>query len=75
MLYQQTCHNINIEYHENLIKITILQIPNNNIEKYDLYMYVLDIFKLNKVNMIIEYFNKEYSVFTENDLKIFFKKF
>ena len=67
------CKNINIEYHENLIKIEILNKLNNNIEKFDLYMYILDIFKLNKVNMIIKYFNKEFHANNESDLKNIFK--
>ena len=75
MLYQQTCHNINIKYYENLIKIIILQKLNNNVEKFDLYMYILDIFRLNKTEMIINYFNKEYLVFNEKDLLNVFKNF
>ena len=73
MLYQQTCHNINIEYYENLIKIIIFQKLNNNIEKYNLYMYILNIFKLNKVDIIINYDNKEYQSNNESDLKNIFK--
>ena len=48
---------------------------NNNVEKFDLYMYILDIFRLNKVNMIIKYFNKEYLIYSEKDLLNVFKDF
>ena len=75
MLYQQNYFNINIKYFENLIKIEILKKFNNNIEKFDLYMYILNILKLNKTEMIITYFNKEYLVFSEKDLLRIFKNF
>ena len=38
-----------------------------------MYEYVLEIFKLNKVNMIIKYFDKEFLVYNESDLKNIFK--
>ena len=57
----------------NLIKIDILKNINNNVEKFNIYKYILEIFKLNKTEMIIKYFNKEYLVFTEIDLKNIFK--
>ena len=38
-------------------------------EKFKIYNYVLEIFKLNKVYMIIKYYDKEYLVYNENDLK------
>ena len=34
---------------------------------------LISIFKLNKVNMIIKYRDKEYLAYNENDLKIIFK--
>ena len=74
MLYQQNCFNINIEYYDELIKINIGNI-NNNVEKFRIYKYVLDIFKLNKVNMIIKYFDVEYLVFDEQGLLKIFKNF
>ena len=67
------CKNINIEYYENSIKIIISQKLNNNIEKYDLYIYILNIFRLNKVDIIINYDNKEYQSNNESDLKNIFK--
>ena len=68
MLYQQQCNNLNIKYYEELIEINIENI-RNNIEKFKIYEYILEIFKLNKVNMIIKYYDKEYLVYNEIDLK------
>ena len=56
MLYQQNYFNINIEYYENLIKIDIFEKHKYNIKKFEIYKYVLDIFKLNKTEMIIKIF-------------------
>ena len=72
MLYQQNCNNLNIKYYEELIEINIENIKNS-IEKFKIYEYVLQIFKLNKVDMIIKYYDKEYLVYNEIDLKRFFK--
>ena len=72
MIFQQHCNNLNIKYYEELIEINIENI-RNNIEKFKIYEYVLEIFKLNKVNMIIKYYDKEYLVYDEIDLKRFFK--
>ena len=65
MIFNQNCNNLNIRYHEELIEI--------NIEKFKIYNYVLEIFRLNKVNMIIKYYDKEYLVYNEIDLKRIFK--
>ena len=72
MIFNQNCYNINIKFYEELIEINIENI-RNNIEKFKIYEYVLEIFKLNKVNMIIKYYDKEYLVYNEIDLKRFFK--
>ena len=72
MIFNQNCNNLNIKYYEELIEINIENIKNN-IEKFKIYEYVLEIFKLNKVNMIIKYYDKEYLVYNEIDLKRFFK--
>ena len=72
MIYNQNCYNLNIKYYEELIEINIENI-RNNIEKFKIYEYVLEIFKLDKVNMIIKYYDKEYLVYNENDLKNLFK--
>ena len=72
MIFNQNCNNLNIKYYEELIEIDIKFIKNN-VEKFKIYDYVLEIFKLNKVNMIIKYYDKEFLVYNENDLKRFFK--
>ena len=72
MIFNQNFNNLNIKYYEELIEINIENI-RNNIEKFKIYEYVLEIFKLNKVDMIIKYYDKEFLVYNENDLKRFFK--
>ena len=72
MIFNQNCNNLNIKYYEELIEINIENI-SNNIEKFKIYEYVLEIFKLNKVDMIIKYYDKEFLVYNEIDLKIIFK--
>ena len=57
MIFNQNCNNLNIEYYEELIEINIENIKNN-IEKFKIYENVLEIFKLNKVDMIIKYHDK-----------------
>ena len=72
MIFNQNCNNINIKYYEELIEINI-EFIKNNVERFKIYEYVLEIFKLNKVNMIIKYCDNEYLVYNENDLKTIFK--
>ena len=72
MIFNQNCNNLNIKYYEELIEINIKFIKNN-VEKFKIYDYVLEIFKLNKVNMIIKYCDNEYLIYNVNDLKRFFK--
>ena len=72
MIFNQNCNNINIKYFDNLIEINI-EFIKNNIERFKIYEYVLEIFKLNKINMIIKYYDKEFLVYTESDLKNLFK--
>ena len=72
MIFNQNCNNLNIKYFDNLIKIDI-EFIKNNVERFEIYNYVLEIFKLNKVNMIIKYYDKEFLVYNENDLKRIFK--
>ena len=72
MIFNQNCNNLNIKYYEELIEIDIKFIKNN-VEKFKIYDYVLEIFKLNKVAMIIKYCDNEFLVYNENDLKRFFK--
>ena len=68
MIFNQNFNNLNIKYYEELIEINIENI-RNNIEKFKIYEYVLEIFKLNKVDMIIKYYDKEFLVYNKNDLK------
>ena len=72
MIFNQNCNNLNIKYYEELIEIDI-EFIKNNVEKFKIYDYVLEIFKLNKVAMIIKYCDNEFLVYNENDLKRFFK--
>ena len=74
MIFNQNCYNLNIKYYEDLIKVDIENI-RNNIEKFKIYEYVLEIFKLNKVNMIIKFKDIQYLIFSENDLKRIFLLF
>ena len=74
MIFNQHCDNINIKYFDNLIEIDI-EFIKNNAERFEIYNYVLEIFKLNKVTMIIKYCDNEYLVYDENDLKRIFKNF
>ena len=43
MIFNQNCYNVNLKYYEELIKIDIENIKNN-IEKFKIYEYVLEIF-------------------------------
>ena len=74
MIFNQNCNNFNIKYYEKLIKIDI-EFIKNNVERFEIYNYVLEIFKLNKVTMIIKYCDNEYLVYNEKDLKRIFKNF
>ena len=73
MIFNQNCNNLNIKYYEELIEINIENIKND-IEKFKIRENVLEIFKLNKVDMIIKYCDKEYLVYNEIDLKRIFKR-
>ena len=74
MIFNQNCNNLNIKYYEKLIKIDI-EFIKNNVERFEIYNHVLEIFKLNKVTMIIKYCNNEYLIYNEKDLKRIFKNF
>ena len=73
MIYEHNCYNSNVKYFDNLIEITIKNIPNKFI-RFEMYEYVLEIFKLNKVDIIIKYYDREFLIHTELDLKNVFKK-
>ena len=64
MIYQQNCNNLNIRYYNDLIKIDIGYVKNN-FEKFKIYENILEIFKLNEVNIIIKFNDVEYIIFTE----------
>ena len=73
MIYEHNCYNLNVKYFHNLIEITIKNIPNKFI-RFEMYEYVLEIFKLNKVDIIVKYYDQEFLVCNEIDLKNVFKK-
>ena len=73
MIYEQNCYNLDVKYFDNLIEINIKNIPNKFI-RFKIYEYVLEIFKLNKVDIIIKYCDQEFLVYNEIDLKNVFKK-
>ena len=52
MIYNQNCNNLNIKYFDELIEIDIEKV-RNNYERFKIYDYVLEIFKLNNVNTSI----------------------
>ena len=74
MIYEHDCYNLNVKYFDNLIEITIKSISNKFI-RFKIYEYVLEIFKLNKVDIIIKYYDQEFLIYTELDLKNVFKQF
>ena len=74
MLYEELCNKYyNVKYFDDCIKINIVNIPNNKYDIGKLYFEILEIFKLNDVDMIIEYLDKIYLILDENNLKQFFK--
>ena len=73
MIYEHDCYNLDVKYFDNLIEINIKNIPNKFI-RFKIYEYVLEIFKLNKVDMIIKYYDREFLIYNELDLKNVFKK-
>ena len=75
MLYEELCNKYyNVKYYEDCIKIIIVNIPSNKYDIGNLYFQILEIFRLNQVDMIIEYLDKVYLILDENNLKQFFKK-
>ena len=74
MIYRQNCYNLNIKYFDNLIEVNIKNIPNNNI-RFKLYEDISQIFKLNKCNILIKYYDTKFLICNERHLKNVFKKF
>ena len=72
MLFNQYRNNLNlnIKYYKKLIEVNIENIKNN-IERFKIYENVLEIFKLNKVNMIIKYQDRLFFVYDEIDLNVY----
>ena len=74
MIFNQKCNKLNIRYYHDLIKIDIEDIKSN-VDKFRIYENILEIYKSNKVNMIIKFNDVEYTIFTDNDLLNIFKNF
>ena len=73
MIYEQNCYNLNVKYFVYLIEINIKNIPNKFI-RFKIYENILHFFKLYKLNILIEYYVKEFLICNESDLKNLFKK-
>ena len=73
MIYEQNCYFLNFEYFDNLIEINIKNIPNKFM-RFKIYDNILQIFKLYKLNILIKYYDKEFLICNESDLKNLFKK-
>ena len=76
MLYLENCNKYyKVKYFDKCIKIVIIDIPNNKYNIENVYFEILEISKLNKVDMIIEYLDKSYLINYENDIKKFLQNF
>ena len=73
MIYEQNCYNLNTKYFDNLIEINIENIPNKFI-RFKIYENILHFFNLYKLNILIKYYDKEFLICNESDLKNAFKK-
>ena len=74
MLYEELCNKYyNVKYYEDYIKIKINNSPNRKYGIGNLYFKILEIFKLNKVDMDIEFHNKIFIINNQSDIKSFFK--
>ena len=70
MIYEHNCY---VKYFDNLIEIDIKNIPNKFI-RFKMYENILHFFKLYKCNILIKYYDQEFLIYTELDLKNVFKK-
>ena len=73
MIYEQNYYNLNVKYFDNLIEINIINIPNKCI-RFKIYENILHFFKLYKLNILIKYYDKQFLICNESDLKNVFKK-
>ena len=73
MIYEQSCYTLNVKYFDNLIEINIKNIPNKFM-RFKIYENILHFFKLYKLNILIKYYDQEFSIYNELDLKNVFKK-
>ena len=73
MMYEQNFYNLNVKYFDNLIEIDIKNIPNKFI-RFKIYENILDFLKLYKSNILIKYYDQEFLIYNELDLKNGFKK-
>ena len=74
MLYEELCNTYyNVKHYEDYIKIKINNSANNKCDIGNLYFEILEIFKLNKVDMDIEFNNKIFIINNESDITSFFK--
>ena len=71
MIYKQKCYNLNVKYFDNLIEINIKNIPNKFI-RFKIYENILHF--LYKCNILIEYYDQEFLIYNELDLKNVSKK-
>ena len=73
MIYEQNCYNLIVKYFDNLIEIDIKNIPNKFI-RFKIYENILHFLKLYKSNILIKYYDQEFLIYNELDLKNVFKK-
>ena len=73
MIYEQNCYNLKVNYFNDLIVINIKNSSNNFI-RFKIYENILDFFKLYKLNILIKYYDKQFLICNELDLKNVFKK-
>ena len=73
MIYEHDCYNLNVKYFDNLIEINIKNIRDKFI-RFKINENILDFFKLYKCNILIKYYDQEFLIFNELNLKNVFKK-
>ena len=71
MIYKHDCY---VKYFDNLIEINIKNIPNKFI-RFKIYENILHFFKLYKCNILIKYYDKEFLIYNESDLKNVLRNF